>query len=155
MNGFENEGASIAMPINIIAAPTPTCLKEERPEISKKLNKEPNIMLNPKLVESNPITSLWNNDFFLGWDRLSLIASIGLTLDALIAGNKEERIVTVIPTTAPVIAADGVSTKGPSGRPKLNLFNPSFTRTDKPMPKPIPNPEPITDINMDSDKTSL
>ena len=115
----------------------------------------PNKSVNPKLVVNNPTRSLLTNDFFFGCENPSLIASIGLTLDALIAGNKEDKTVTETPTTAPIIAADGVSTSGPSGSPKLNLFKPSFTNTAKPIPSPIPNAEPIIDMNRDSDKTSL
>ena len=55
----------------------------------------------------------------------------------------------------PVIAALGVSTKGPSGKPKSKYLSPSLTTTDKPIPKATPKPEPITAIYNDSETTSL
>ena len=86
---------------------------------------------------------------------LSLIASMGLTWEAFLAGRSEDKIVTDIPTMAPVIAASVVKTRGPSGNPNSKYFRPSFTATANPIPSPIPIPEPITDIKIDSERTNL
>ena len=64
-------------------------------------------------------------------------------------------MVTVIPIINPVIAASVVKTNGPSGNPNSKYCSPSFTATAKPIPSAIPNPDPITDINKDSDITNL
>ena len=104
---------------------------------------------------SEPKTKRINKDFLLGVETLSLIASIGLTWEAFLAGSKEDKIVTVIPIINPVIAASVVKTNGPSGSPNSKYCNPSLTATAKPTPRAIPRPEPITDINRDSEITNL
>ena len=111
-------------------------------------------MTNPITETATPTTKRKNNDFLLGVETLSLIASMGLTCEAFLAGRREDKIVTVIPIINPVIAASEVNTNGPSGRPNSKYWSPSFTATAKPMPKPMPRPEPIIDINSDSEITS-
>ena len=66
---------------------------------------------------NEPKTNRINRDFLLGVETLSLIASIGLTWEAFLAGSKEDKIVTVIPIINPVIAASVVKTSGPAGSP--------------------------------------
>ena len=111
------DGVITEMPINITPAPNPTCCKEDSVGRSKKSYKTPNNKPKPTTEIREPKTKRINNDFLLGVDTLSLIASIGLTCEAFLAGRREDKIVTVIPIINPVIAASVVKTNGPSGSP--------------------------------------
>ena len=153
--GFVIDGVTTEIPINITPAPNPTCCKDDRVGRSKKSYKTPNNTPNPTIEIIEPNKSLASKDFLCGVETLSLIASIGLTCEAFLAGSREEKIVTVIPIINPVIAASVVRTKGPSGRPNSKYCNPSLTATASPIPKAIPSPDPIIDINKDSDMTNL
>ena len=149
------EGVIIDIPTNTIPAPNPTCCKLEKVGRSKKSYRTPNNIVKPSPETAIPTINRVNRDFRLGVETLSLIASIGLTCEAFLAGSKDDKIVTVTPIINPVIAASVVNTKGPSGRPNSKYCNPSFTATAKPIPNPIPNPEPMTDMNNASEITSL
>ena len=143
------------IPINITPAPNPTCCKEDRFGISRKSYKTPNKTPKPNTEINEPNKSLTSKDFLFGVETLSLIASIGLTCEAFLAGSREEKIVTVIPIINPITAASVVRTNGPLGRPNSKYCNPSFTATARPIPRAIPSPDPIIDINNDSDITNL
>ena len=136
-------------------APSPTCCKDDRVGTSRKSYKTPNNTPNPTTEIREPNKSLTSKDFLFGVETLSLIASIGLTCEAFLAGSREEKIVTVIPMIKPVIAASVVRTRGPSGRPNSKYCKPSFTATARPIPSAMPSPDPIIDINSDSDITNL
>ena len=104
---------------------------------------------------SVPKINLINSDFPLGVEILSLIASIGLTWEAFLAGSRDERIVTVTPIAKPTSAASVVKTKGPSGNTNSKYCKPSLTATASQIQSPIPKPEPTIDIKRDSEITSL
>ena len=138
----------------MIPAPKPTCWREDSVGRSRNSNRTPNNIPKPIVEIKEPNTKRTNNDLPFGVDTLSLIASIGLTWEAFLAGNKEESIVTVIPIANPINAACEVKTNGPSGNPNSKYCRPSLTAIAKPIPNPIPKPEPITDIKSDSEITS-
>jgi hypothetical protein len=57
---------------------------------SKNSNKTPNNIPKPIADIREPKSKRINNDFPLGVDTLSLIASIGLTWEAFLAGSRED-----------------------------------------------------------------
>ena len=154
-NGFVIDGVITDIPINITPAPKPTCCKADNVGRSKNSNNTPNSIPKPMVEIKEPSNRRINNDFPFGVEILSLIASIGLTCEAFLAGSIEDIIVTVIPIAKPTNAASVVKTNGPSGSPNSKYCNPALTATANPMPKPIPKPDPIIDIKRDSEITSL